>query len=265
MNTQHPFQGLIGTALLLIGSLTVFTSCKSNSIDPGTEPGNPSKGQSGYVIGKVTDPQRKPLPRATVYIDNTVIKGHGAEVSSGADGNYKMQLVKDMGQWVAKGYILKEYNDRVYKILLDPENPDSFSENEKPVRNFQWKLTGHVPDLSLDLYYGGTAELHRDPNAYELETSKIEFTFTPVGPLIDGSTGKPLKLQTKKTYDDFLNDIPMGRYTVTAIYKPTGEKLRLIDAFGDDYNYKESVTLDFLGRESAVRSNTMGIGFTNLR
>ncbi|GAB3331114.1 hypothetical protein GCM10027299_36640 [Larkinella ripae] len=268
MNVRNTWQGLACTTLFLLGSLSALTSCKSGSPEPGPDPGEPStgtKGQSGYLTGHVIDPQGKPLPRATVYIDNTVIKGHGAEVNTGSDGNYKMQLVKDLGQWIARGFILKQYNDRVYKIQLEPENPDSFAENEKPVRNFQWRLTGHVPDLSLDLYYGGTAELHRDPNAYELEINKIEFTFKPVGPLIDGSTGKTLKLQTRKTYDDFIRDIPIGRYTVTAVYKPTGESLRLIDSFGDDYNYQESVTLDFLGRESAVRSNTMGIGFTNRR
>ncbi|MGV3559504.1 carboxypeptidase-like regulatory domain-containing protein [Larkinella arboricola] len=262
MNALHAFKHFTFAALVLTGC--ALTSCKSDGSEPGPDgPDTGTKGQAGAVTGLVTDPQGKPLPRATVYIANTVIKDRGAEVNTGSNGTYKIQLVKDLGQWVAKGYILKQYNDRVYKILLDPENPDSFSEDEKPVRNFQWKLTGHIPDLSLDLYYGGTAELHRDPNAYELEHDKVEFTFKPVGPLIDGSAGKTLKLQTKKRYDDFIRDIPIGRYTVSAIYKPTGEQLLVTDAFDGDLDYKESVTLDFLGTESAVRSNTLGIGYTN--
>ncbi|MFC5408676.1 carboxypeptidase-like regulatory domain-containing protein [Larkinella bovis] len=264
MNTLNRFTW---ATLLLVGSLTTITACKSNGTEPEPEnPGNSTKGQSGYLVGKVTDPQGKPLARATIYTENTVIKGRGAEVKSATDGSYKIQLMKDMGQWVVRGYILKEYNDRVYKILLDPENPDSFSENEKPVRHFQWKLTGHIPDVSLDQYYGGTAEMFLDPNADGLvDNENVEFTFTPVGPLIDGSTGKTLKLRAKKRYNTSLKDIPLGRYTVTAVYKPTGEKLRVTDAWGDDLLYKESVTLDFLGTESAYRANTMGIGYTNRR
>ncbi|WP_460636401.1 carboxypeptidase-like regulatory domain-containing protein [Larkinella harenae] len=265
MNARKTFQALLGTTLFLLGTLASLTSCKSESPEPGTTPpdsGTGTKGQSGYLTGHVTDPQGKPLPRATIFTENTVIKDRGAEISTGADGSYKIQLVKNLGQWLAKGYILKSYNDRIYKIQLDPENPDSFSEDEKPVRNFQWKLTGHIPDLSLDLYYGGLVELYRDPNELDLDNEKIEFTFKPVGPLIDGSTGKTLTLQTKKRYDDFIRDVPIGRYTITAVYKPTGEKLLVTDPWGDDLKYTESVTLDFLGRESATRSNHMGIGFT---
>ncbi|GAB3490368.1 hypothetical protein GCM10027341_02020 [Spirosoma knui] len=271
MNTQQSFRTLTSAFLLVMSSICTLTSCQTNSVNPGdgttTTPdaGNTTAGKAGYLIGTVTDPQGKPLSRATIYTDNTVIKGRGAEVNTTANGTYQLQLVKDLGQWVAKGYILKQYNDRVYKINLDPENPDSFTEEEKPVRNFQWKLTGHIPDLSLDLYYGGTVETFRDLNADELrDNENIEFTFTPVGPLIDGSAGKALTLRSKKRYDSFIKDVPIGRYKVTAVYKPTGQALRVCDVYNDsDYNYSSSVTVDFTGRESATRSNMMGIGYTN--
>ena len=269
MNPLSTLRTLTGTALLLMSSCLAMTACETNPVGPttdnSTKPGNSpaTGGKPGYLVGTVTDPQGKPLPRATVFIDNTVFKGRGAEVNTATDGTYKVQLVKDLGQWIAKGFILKQYNDRVYKINLDPENPDSFTEDEKPVRNFKWKLTGHIPDLSLDLYYGGTVEMFRDPNANELrDNENIEFTFVPAGPLIDGSTGKTLTLRAKKRYDDFLKDIPIGRYSITAVYKPTGEKLRVRNVF-EDSDYATSVTADFVGRESATRSNMMGIGFTN--
>lgn len=276
MNLFQSFRALTGTALLLMGSFISLTACETTSIDPGdpvttdpgtgTSPGSGSAGKAGYLIGQVTDPQGRPLPRATVFTDNTVFKGRGTEVNTGTDGTYQVQLVKDLGQWIAKGYILKQYNGRVYKINLDPENPDSFTEGEKPVRNFRWKLTGHIPDLSLDLYYGGTVEMFRDLNADGLrDNENIEFTFTPVGPLIDGSTGKPLKLRAAKRYDSYLKDVPIGRYAVTAVYKPTGESLLVGDAWADEIEYNASVTVDFTGRESAIRANMMGIRFTNRR
>lgn len=245
--------------VLIASSLLNLTACDTQK---DGAPGPDKSGKSGYLAGKVTDPQGKPLAKATIYTDNTVIKGRGAEVTTASDGTYQVQIPKDLGQWVSKGYILKQYNDRVYKIALDPENPDSFTAEEKPVRNFQWKLTGHVPDLSLDLYYGGTAELFRDPNVEGLQDSEnIEFTFTPVGLLIDGSTGKTLKLQSLQRNRNFLKDIPIGRYKISAVYKPTGEPLLVADAWGDDIKYGSSVTLDFVGAESYSRSNTMGIGF----
>ncbi len=249
-----------GTILFLAAGLLTLTACDTQ---PGEEPTPGRTGKSGYLIGKVTDPQGKPLARATIYTDNTVFKGRGAEVTTASDGTYQVQIPGNLGQWVSKGYMLKQYNDRVYKIALDPENPDSFTAEEKPVRNFQWKLTGHVPDLSLDLYYGGTAELFRDPNVEGLQDSEnIEFTLIPVGVLIDGSTGKTLKLQSAKRDRNFLKDIPMGRYQISAVYKPTGKQLLVADAWGDELNYQSSVTLDFVGTESYSRSNTMGIAFS---
>lgn len=257
------------TVLLLIGSFLSLTACETNAVEPGdptTQP-NPDpveSGKTGYVIGRVTDPQGKPLPRATIFTDNTVFKGRGAEVNTASDGTYQIQLVKDLGQWVAKGYILKSYNGKVYKINLDPENSDSFTDGEKAVRDFQWKLTGHVPDLSLDLYYGGTVEMLRDLNAEGLrDNENIEFTFMPVGPLIDGSTGKTMKRRAAKRYDSYIKDVPIGRYTVTAVYTPTGEALRVGDAWADEIEYANSVTVDFIGRESAAYTNMLRIRFTN--
>lgn len=55
----------------------------------------------------------------------------------------------------------------------------------------------------------------------------------------------------------------MGRYTVTAVYKPTGQALRVRDVYDGDGSYASSVTVDFTGRESVNRANMMGIGYTN--
>ncbi|MBD2755551.1 carboxypeptidase-like regulatory domain-containing protein [Spirosoma validum] len=265
LQSFRPFA--IATLLSISGLLTT-TACKQEPPEPKQPDSGGSNGQSGYVIGKITDPQGNTLSRATVYIDNTVLKGRGAEANSSADGNYKIQLVKGLGQWIAKGYVLKQYNNRVYKIQLEPENPDSFSEEENPVRNFQWKLTGHIPDLSLNLYYGGYVELYRDLNADGLyDTENVELTFKPVGTLIDGSTGKTLKLKggEKSLDSDFIMDIPIGRYTISAIYKPTGQALRVRNALANDdsYNYANSVTVDFSGTEVPTRANSMAIGITN--
>lgn len=259
MNATKSFRSLTGLLTLSLFGLLSTTSCQSNSntVDPSA----PSGGKKGYVTGNVTDPQGKPLAQATIYTENTVVKDRGAEVKTSSGGSYQIQLIDKLGQWIARGFILKQYNGHVYKISLDPKNADSFTAEEQPVRDFQWKLTGHVPDLSLDLYYGGTVELFRDPNTDLYDNENIEFTFKPVGPLIDGSTGQTLTLRAKKRYDNFLKDLPIGRYEVSAVYKPTNTKLKVSDVFGDG-DYASSVTVDFTGRESATRENMMGIGYT---
>lgn len=262
MNILQSVRTLV-QATLLIATLSSLSACTKQKVDP-TNPGLGNEGTAGYLVGKATDPQGNPLPRATVFVDHTVFSGDGPEVKTGSDGSYKVQLTDIAGEWIAKSYLLKQYNNRVYQLWLDPENPEPFTANEKPVRNFQWKLTGHMPDLSLDLYYGGTVEMFRDLNADDLwDNQNIEFTLTPVGPLIDGSTGKVLKLQAKKQYNDSIKDVPMGRYKITAVYKPTGEVLRVCDAWDGNFDFQPSVTLDFVGTESATRANQMGIAFTN--
>lgn len=248
--------------LLLIACLAASTaSCTTPDNNPAPDPGT---GQAGYLIGKVTDPSGKQLSKATVYINNTVIKDRSAETSSSADGSYKIAMVAGLGQWVAKGYILKPYNGRVYKLLLDPENDESFTQEEKPVRNFQWKLQGHIPDLSLNQYYGGSAELYKDPNVEDMnDTENVEFTFIPDGILIDGSQGKTLKLRGGKAGTQNRNrlvDIPIGRYRVSAVYLPTGKALKVKDAWNDD-PYASSAIIEFHGTEESYRANQMGIGF----
>jgi|SRR5919202_4334091 hypothetical protein len=267
MNFFPFFRFLTRHTLLLLIGLAALTACQTNSLNPDSPSTTNSApaSQNGYLVGKVTDSQGNPLPRATVFVDHTVFSGDGPEVKTAADGTYQVQMTDIAGEWIAKSYLLKQYNDRIYKLWLDPENDAPFTANEKPVRNFQWKLTGHMPDLSLDLYYGGTIELYRDLNADGLfDSENVELTLTPVGPLIDGSTGKALKIQAKRGSYGIIKDVPIGRYKVMAVYKPTGEQLLVCNAWdGENFDYQPAVTLDFVGNESATRFNQMGIGFTN--
>lgn len=247
--------------LFLLGT-SFFYSCTDPKDDAAPD-GN-GGGRSGYLVGKVLDQRGNGVAGATVFTENTVFKGRGAEVASKNDGTYKMALVEGLGQWIADAYTLVEYNGKVYKMRLHPENTESFAVEEKPVRNFEWRIQGRLPDKSLNLYYGGSAELYPDPNT-EIRSEDVEFSFTPEGKLIDGSTGKNLKLSGGKSGSNNHNridDIPIGRYRVTALHKPTGLRLRVGDAWdGDDYF--DSVTMEFKGTEASYRANQMGIAFTD--
>lgn len=250
------FELLTSFALMLAISM----SCTTDKVDP--EERN-AGGQNGYLIGKVTNQAGKGIENATIYIENTVFTNRGAQVASSAMGDYKLALVEGLGQWTARGFILTRFNSRVYKTLLHPDNADSFSAEEKPVRNFVWQTQGQVADMSLNMYYGGSAELYRDPNSLINDSENVEFTFIPEGILIDGSHGKTLKLSCGKSGSsnyNIIHDIPIGRYKVTAIYKPTGKALLVSDAWGDGI-YRRSVTMEFFGTESSYRANQMGIGY----
>jgi hypothetical protein len=248
--------GLILVFLLLSSCTTV------EEVDPD---GAITNGQAGYLLGKVTDHQGYGVSNATIYIEHPIFKDRGAQTSSSADGKYKLKIVEGLGQWVVKGYVLTKFNGRVYKMLLHPDNSESFTIEEKPVRHFEWKLQGHYPDLSLNLLYGGSAELYPDPNSEIYDTENVEFTFTPDGPLIDGSAGKVLKLSGGKSgtqNKNIIHDIPIGKYKVSARYKTTGKKLLVADVWNED-QYGESITVSFFGTESSYRANQMGIGFTD--
>jgi hypothetical protein len=80
---------------------------------------------------------------------------------------------------------------------------------------------------------------------YDVEN--IEFTFTPDGPLIDGSTGSVIKAKCgaprSESYSK-INDIPLGRYIVTAKHLPSGKTLKLSDYSKSD-NYTFSLAIEF--------------------
>ena len=93
----------------------------------------------------------------------------------------------------------------------------------------------------------------------------MEFIFEPVGFLIDGSAGKILKLRCGESGSlnhNIINDIAIGRYKVSAVYKPTGAALQVRDAWNES-EYHPNVTMEFFGTENSYRSNQMGIGFTD--
>ncbi|QRR04004.1 carboxypeptidase regulatory-like domain-containing protein [Dyadobacter sandarakinus] len=246
-------------------SLTLMvTSCTTSGIEPD-ETG--AGGKAGYLIGKVTDQKGRGLAGATIFIENTVFKNRGSEVNSSSTGDYQLAMVSGLGQWTVRAYTLTEYHDRVYKMFLHPDNTESFTEEEKPVRNFEWRIQGRTANKSVDLYYGGSAEIYRDINSDIYDTENVAFTFQPVGPLIDGSTGKTLTLQGGKSGSNNHNridDIPIGRYKVTAIYKPSGDKLGVRDAWNES-EYHDEITIDFMGMEASYRANEIGLGFTNQR
>lgn len=201
-------------------SLTVLTCCDKADGEQGTP-----EQEEGYATGKVTDSKGLPISNARVVLDNTVLYASYIHGTSDKFGTYRIKALP--GSWRTFAYVDKIYNGQVYSMELFPDGIDAFNE-EGAVRNFTWKLEGDMP-WEAEAYYGGTVLLSTDYGFYEDEKD-IEITLTPVGPQIDGSTGKTLLLkygEKKWTHRNELWDIPIGRYKVTAKLKKEGKVIPL--------------------------------------
>jgi hypothetical protein len=207
--------------------------------------------ESGYVTGKVVDTRGEPIAGADILLDSTVFHSSYIRGSTGKDGTYRLKA--QPGAWMAYAHFKKTYNGRTYTLELHPESSDSF-DDEGSVRNFTWKLEGRSP-LNEYRYYGGFILVHTANDFYE-DQEKIELTLTPIGPLIDGSEGKPLRLRMGDRYWvqlGHLEDIPIGRYMVTAILESDegSRQLRIQDRHTSG-DFEQEFQLDFLPVSSAT-------------
>jgi hypothetical protein len=245
---------------LVLALSTSLLACKDEGGD-----GNPPPGaEKGYVVGRVVDTAGKPLAGVRITIDSTIYYNTVVSGSTDADGRYKLKV--DQGSWRAYARMQREYNGRTYTIDLHPDNPDSFT-GEGAVRNFEWRLRGKKP-IPLTGTYGGLVTMGGDPNGMTIvELDTIEWTFTPVGPLIDGSTIQPFTARSGAPQTELyskIEDLPIGRYSITARHTPPGEaptalKVRL---YGRG-EWGSSVVADFEPEANSC-SNCMDLQFQKL-
>jgi len=201
----------------------------------------------GYALGKVVDTQGKPLQGVEVVIENTMIYNSSLVVFTDANGLYKVRLPK-VGTFAASATIKRKLNGKTYTLSLHPDNSDEFS-IDGAVRNFEWKLTG-ARGSEAQGKYGATVSLNKYVLSQLYDSENIEFTLVPKGALIDGSTGKTLVVSPGEPYTeeyDFLTDIPLGRYEMTAVYKGNGQSipLKLGKQFDEESVFRTVLQLDF--------------------
>ncbi|MPR36134.1 carboxypeptidase regulatory-like domain-containing protein [Salmonirosea aquatica] len=197
--------------ILFLLAAVLFVACK-----PAGEADDLSP-QKGYVSGKVTDSKGQPISNAFVFISSTGPYSSGASVHTDAQGKYRIKM--DYGTYRIYATFEKEFAGKLYEIQLKPDNSDSFSVEDSPVIDFKWVLTGKKP-IPLQGYFGGYIGLYQGET--NIPKNEVEFTFTPLE-LIDGSTlAQPLVLRPGEVSTQYLEDLPLGRYTVKATHKPLG-------------------------------------------
>ena len=200
-------------------------------------PADPGQAQKGTVSGRVLDTNGKPLPNADITVNNTQFYNNTILGKTDANGRYSLPLTP--GSWYVRGTITIRFDNKNYTLDLFPETAGAFAGTDGTVRNLRWKLTGEKPkEFGMSGYYGGSLEVYGAIGDF-FNTDNVLFTFEPVGPLIDGSTGKTLTYKSNEA-----KDIPLGKYTVTARYLPTNQPMVLRQRNANQ-TYLKSITAGF--------------------
>ena len=196
----------------------------------------------GFVTGTVVDAAGRPLAGVEVYADNTLYYNTNVIGYTDAQGRYKLDVRQPIGTWRVGAHLKREYNGRTYQLDLHPDAARAFPGVDGAVRNFDWRLIGKTPEGGS---YGVATYVYRNwaPGEY-VAVEDVEVTFTPVGPLVDGSTGQ---VGVVRLQGNYVSNIPLGRYKVTARWAPRdGRAARPMGVRVRDANsYTESTTLDW--------------------
>nr|WP_055501386.1 carboxypeptidase-like regulatory domain-containing protein [Nonomuraea pusilla] len=192
--------------------------------------------EPGVLKGRVADAQGRPVEGAEVVADNQVLHDSNAVVRTGADGTYRVRT--NIGvTFHATATVTRRYNGQEYTMSLAPDDDAPFAGPSGAIRNFTWKLSGERPD-GLG-FYGGKVLFHLDPtdpldpDAF-LDDEKVRLSLTPDGPLVDGSPGAAISRRAGRNGDGSgLEDVPIGRYRITADHEGRPLRVRLRD--GGDY------------------------------
>lgn len=207
--------------LLLVITLAACTQTGVNPTPPGTPQPAPYS-----VTGVAVDTQGRPIAGARVWLEPAVTTGL-VEVTTDSSGRY---LVTDLPNvpFYAKAWTEVDYNGERFCLRLGMPNPsdyDAFTPEAGVVRNFQWRLSGVIEDLrDYDGYFGGEVRLFLDG---DMRGGEVELTFTPTGPLIDGSTGQTLVRTLNVNEELMVYDLPIGAYSVTSVLLENGSRTPL--------------------------------------
>ena len=228
------------TAALIASAIGCAEGSASTAPDGPTPPGTPAATPPGAptvappaaptanrVRGRVTDTQGRPLAGVRIIVDNTLYFNTSVSTQTDGDGAYSVQV--PAGSWRVLAKLTRGYNGRSYTFDLHPDDASSFAGGAGAVRNFQWRLTGDAPEYMGRAFYGGSVDLLLDPNGDFYDIENVEFTFTPDGPLVDGSAGRVIVARSgaarTPSFSKIL-DVPIGRYRVTARHVPPGGQAR---------------------------------------
>ena len=213
----------------------------------------------GLATGQVLDTAGKPLAGAAVYLEMAAVSGPPRRGKTEASGAYAVKMPAAPLIYRVHAWMPLAYRGKTYCVRIAPETEADKAEvgaQEGGVRNFRWKLSGPVdtagPDQPSDgAFYGGTLRLLLDFEDGGYDAS-LDLTFTPDGPLIDGSAGDMLTRHVDLKETVFVYDIPIGAYTVTATRTLRDGTRAPVRLGPDNQHGGESASLVFKPHETSL-------------
>lgn len=213
-----------------------LTACSEKEPTPGNNNNNNNNNTNtqnptaGTVAGRALDTQGRPLANVKVAIEPALTKGDPLVTRTGADGSYRIEGLPSVPYWV-HAWTEVNFNSQRFCLRLgmaDAAQYEAVNPSNGAVRDFRWQLTGLIPDdVSSDpLYFGGKVYLDLTG---DFTDSTLKLTFTPSGPLIDGSAASPLTRTVSLTggAQPVVEDLPVANYTVTGTITQSGTEQQL--------------------------------------
>jgi hypothetical protein len=221
--------------LLLVTAQNLLTAgCNKSGYDSTTQ-----QSTKGFVKGIVKNIEGSAIVNAKVVIEHTVYYASYVYATTNNKGEYYTEVPG--GSWKASVQIERTFAGKQYQFGLHPDDDAAFNGTAGAVRNFTWKLSGAKPAGG---FYGSNVAVYTEPGSSLLVTD-IELTLIPDGPLINGTAGAVI---TKKLFDigggeDGINDVPIGKYIITAKNTATNQPLQV--RYRNTGNYVNALTAIF--------------------
>jgi hypothetical protein len=189
--------------------------------------------EPGVVKGRVTTADGQPIEGASIRIIGYTgtIGQHDDNLVTGPDGTYRIEIEDGLYELEAQATIA--YGGETFILPLEPADGtcDEAESSQGIVEDFVLRLSGPrqcttIGDDNAGRYFGAAAVVYQQLSGAASPDAVVEFTFTPDGPLVDGSEGEVLTME--RTVSALSNhfgpldgtatlyDIPIGRYTVSA-------------------------------------------------
>jgi hypothetical protein len=214
--------------------------------------------QARTVTGTAVDTQGRPIAGARVWILPALTTGV-VEVRTNAEGRYVAEGLIDV-PYRARAWAYVEYGGRQVCMRLGMDAPsdyDTFVPTGGVERNFKMQLTGPIEDLrDLEEHFGGMIRV-MSSRAFAVGGDQLEFTFTPLGPLVDGSRTEPFIRMLDPERGSDIHGIPVGPYRLSAaVVSRNGNRRPLPLALDSFTEMTPSVDIDWTSDGSC--SNTSG-------
>jgi hypothetical protein len=202
----------------------------------------------GCLRGYVKNAAGKPLAGAKIMVTSSAVGGFGTSASAETNeqGYYEVKVPYGVARVWCAGYAVTYHGVRIANSLKAADGKlADFVSREGAVENFVFLPYGIVDEASVSDnpvfaggYFGASFILgywlyeSGYPTKGGIEQgATVEVTLTPQGPLIDGSTGRPITIRKKLDVGGYfqVNNVPVGRYTIAAklLHKGKWEVLRL--------------------------------------